>query len=211
MIDAEYLLQHSANLTAAGAFVFLYLGGFLPVPYDVIFVIVGYSTAVLGLPIPGVIAAVILATVGDDTTVFFLARAGHYLGQTIGIGGKAFKVVQRRMRKHAGRTIFVSRLVPGIRLLGTIAAATSGMSYGRFLTYDVPSGVIAGMTYLFLGYFLHSSVDDVIAGVTTVEHFIVIGIVTVIVAVIAYVALRWVAERREAAEDDGQDVPHGTA
>lgn len=61
--------------------------------------------------------------------------------------------VRRLIRRHGIWGVAVARLIPGLRNATVFAAATSRMSYGRFLWGLVPAAMIWSGLLLLLGWF----------------------------------------------------------
>ena len=69
--------------------------------------------------------------------------------------------VEDFFRRHGGKTIFIGRWVGFVRPLMPFTAGTSGMSYRRFLPYDVLGAGLWGATWCLLGYIFWRSFEQV--------------------------------------------------
>lgn len=163
-------------------------------------VIVFCETGLLaGFFLPGdslLVTAGLVASQGKLDIVFLnlLLMAAAVLGDSVGyaighfIGPKLFNredsfffrkaYVERThafFEKHGGKTIILARFVPIVRTFAPTVAGVGGMSYGKFLFYNVFGGVfwVAAMTLV--GYTLGRTVPNI------ERHMhLVVGIVIVV-------------------------------
>ena len=77
--------------------------------------------------------------------------------------------------KYGAKTIVLARFVPIVRTFAPTVAGVGGMTYGRFLSYNVLGGVLWVTSMLSIGYFLGHSVPNI------EKHLhVVVGIVIVV-------------------------------
>jgi membrane-associated protein len=60
----------------------------------------------------------------------------------------------RFYEKHGGKAIIIARFMPLVRTFVPVVAGVAGMSYPRFLLYNVVGGVAWVTSMTFIGYFL---------------------------------------------------------
>src|SRR5262249_39080086 len=144
--------------------------------YLILFVVVFLETGVVVTPfLPGdslLFAAGALAATGalDVGAIFLLLSlaavagdtANYWIGQKI--GPRAFSGQYRLLKrehlmrtqlfyeKHGGKTIFLARFIPIVRTFAPFVAGIGGMSYPRFLAYNLVGGVAWVAVCLFAGY-----------------------------------------------------------
>jgi membrane-associated protein len=147
-------------------------------PGDSILFIAGTVVAVAGLNVHLLVVALIIAAILGDSVNYAI---GHYVGPRVFHEPESrwFKReyllrTQAFYDKYGGITIIIGRFVPIIRTFAPFLAGVAGMSYQRFLSYNVV-GAIAWITSLVYAGYLFGNIPWVKENLT----FIVIGIVIV--------------------------------
>jgi len=149
-------------------------------------------------------AGALAATGGLDVWLLFLllsaaAVAGdtvnYWIGQRVGPRAFAGKIrflkrehldrTHQFYEKHGGKTIFLARFIPIIRTFAPFVAGIGGMSYPRFLAYNLVGGVVWVGVCLFAGYGFGN-----LPVVKENFSLVLMGIVTISVLPVAWEALR---------------------
>jgi undecaprenyl-diphosphatase len=112
------------------------------------------------------IGIVWIAIVIGDSIGFLI---GHKLGRSfVDRHGERFPTAKRHFarveqffRDHGGKSIFLGRWIGFARPLMPFTAGTSGMSYRRFLPYDILGAGTWGTTFCVLGYIFWRNFSDV--------------------------------------------------
>jgi membrane-associated protein len=145
--------------------------------YAILFVVIFAETGLVVCPfLPGdsilFIAGTVVATAGLDVHVLALVLAlAAVLGDSVNygvghyIGPKAFhrpdsrwfrqeylRRTQAFYDRYGGVTIIIGRFVPIIRTFAPFLAGVAGMSYRRFLSYNVIGGCVWIGLLVFAGY-----------------------------------------------------------
>lgn len=165
----------------------LLIGFFLP--GDSLLFTVGVVAHLGGLNIVAINLALIVAAVVGDAV-------GYYLGRQT--GAKIFERPDSRFfkrehllktqafyEKHGGKTIIYARFIPIIRTFAPFIAGVAGMSYPRFLSFNIFGGIGWVVLLTTTGYYL--------GGVPIVRaHFekVIIGIIVVSVLPVVFELLR---------------------
>ena len=147
-------------------------------PGDSILFIAGTVVATAELNIHVLVAILTAAAILGDTVNY---SVGHYIGPKVfdrpdsrWFRQEHLRRTQRFYDKYGGITIIIGRFVPIIRTFAPFLAGVAGMSYHRFLSFNVIGGLawIASLSYA--GY-LFGNIPWVKQNLT----LIVIGIVVV--------------------------------
>jgi len=147
-------------------------------PGDSILFISGTVVATASLNVHVLVGVLIAAAILGDSLNYAI---GHYIGPRIydRPDSRWFKQahLQRTQAfydKYGGITIIIGRFVPIIRTFAPFLAGVAGMSYHRFLSYNVVGGVLWISLLVYAGYLF--------GNIPWVKHnltLIVIGIVIV--------------------------------
>ena len=172
-----YLLVAFMAMAETAAF----LGFIAPGEFTIIFggVLAGEGTLSIQLLIGIAWASCVIG----DAIGFYL---GHRLGRRFALehGPKVrlteerFLKVEDFFRRHGGKTIFIGRWLGLVRPLMPFTAGASGMSYRRFLPYDVLGAGLWAATWCLLGYIFWQSFEQVAstAGRGTIAFAVLLGI-----------------------------------
>ena len=181
-----YALLFFVIFAETGLVVFPFLPG------DSILFIAGTIVATAGLSVHLLVVLLIIAAILGDSVNY---AVGHYIGPRIydKPDSRWFKQAhlqktQAFYDKFGGVTIIIGRFIPIIRTFAPFLAGVAGMTYRRFLSYNVVGGVLWIGLLVYAGYLFGN-----IPWVRQNLSLIVIGIV--IVSVIPALSTL-VAERR---------------
>jgi membrane-associated protein len=181
-----YALLFVVVFAETGLVVFPFLPG------DSILFIAGTIVATAGLSVHLLVALLIVAAILGDSVNY---AVGHYIGPKIYDKPDSRWFKQAHLRKtqafydrFGGVTIIIGRFIPIIRTFAPFLAGVAGMTYRRFLSYNVVGGVLWIGLLVYAGYLFGN-----IPWVKQNLSLIVIGIV--IVSLIPAVST-FVAERR---------------
>jgi membrane-associated protein len=147
-------------------------------PGDSILFIAGTIVAVAGLHIHILVAVLVIAAILGDSVNY---AVGHYIGPRVfhEPDSRWFKReyllrTQAFYDKYGGITIIIGRFVPIIRTFAPFLAGVAGMTYPRFLSYNVVGAAAWIMSLVYAGYLFGN-----IPWVKDNLSFIVIAIVVV--------------------------------
>ena len=170
----------------------------IPVPSELVVAPAAYHAAGGNL---NVVLVVLFATIGADIGASINYFVALYVGRPVIYSfansrwGKMCLLNQEKVEKseryfddHGIVASLTGRLVPGIRHLISLPAGLARMNYGKFLLYTTIGAGVWHSILALLGWYLHSIVPESELE-TTIEqynHYIVLGIVAVVVLVVAY-------------------------
>ena len=157
------LLRHWGYL---GAFVGIFIeeaGVPLPFPGDVFIVALGaagnHGDAAFLMTVLIVVAA---AVPGSATLLEISRRLGRpalqRVGHRIGYDEGRIARTERWLNTHGTMTVAFARLVPGLRMMVTVAAGALRMDRRSFLSGVAIAAMLWATLYYWLGYFLGASV-----------------------------------------------------
>ena len=125
-------------------------------PGDSILFIAGTVVATAGLNIHLLVALLIVAAILGDTVNY---SVGHYIGPRVFDKPDSRWFRQDHLRRtqafydrYGGVTIIIGRFVPIIRTFAPFLAGVAGMTYRRFLSYNVIGGIAWISSLVYAGY-----------------------------------------------------------
>jgi membrane-associated protein len=125
-------------------------------PGDSLLFAAGTFAALGALDLRLIIVLLVTAAIVGDTVNYWV---GAYLGPRAFSGNIRFlkrEYVDRThafYEKHGGKTIIMARFIPIIRTFAPFVAGVGGMSYPRFITYNVLGGILWVALFVLGGYF----------------------------------------------------------
>ena len=186
-----YAILFAIIFAETGLVVFPFLPG------DSILFISGTVVAVAGLNVHVLVVVLIVAAILGDSVNY---GVGHYIGPKVFHEPESrwFKrayllKTQAFYRKYGGLTIIIGRFAPIIRTFAPFLAGVAGMSYPRFLCYNVVGAVAWIASLVYAGY-LFGNIPWVKQNLT----WIVVGII--IVSLLPAISTI-IKERRESRPD----------
>lgn len=175
MSNWEFILPYLEHLSYAGIFITLaFLGSFIPLPEEVLLLVVGYIASLGYADIWIVIAVSLIAGISGDLILYWLSRRGNkvLLNFDPNNDKKRIDRYESLMENHGGKTIFTLRLIVGLRIFGPIVAGSSKVPWREFVYYDSLALVVYFPTLILIGYHFHNSLQDLISDVGILSHFI---------------------------------------
>lgn len=99
----------------------------------------------------GLAADVLFYYVGRRFGLGFLVRATARLPKLMRFGPERQGELERLLDRHAFKTVFISRISPGLRNLFSYTAGAARLPLGRFLGGVVPGGLLVSVFFVGLG------------------------------------------------------------
>ncbi len=173
-------------LLTAGETAFL-LG--MVLPGELAAVIGGAIASGSRVPIAGILAAAILGSATGDSI-------GYHLGRKYGrryFTGKRRKKwarARQRLRQRGARAVFLGRFTPFLRSIVPPAAGAARMEYRRFLPWSVAAAILWGGGSTLFGYFVGRIVGRNSEKLVRFAHRFSLGIVVLVAALAGLYFLR---------------------
>jgi len=189
MNNWEFLVPYLEHLSYVGIFITLaFLGHFIPLPEEVLLLIVGYIVSLGFGNLWMVIVISLIAGASGDVLLYWLSKNGNKLLSRFDHNKDKKKIAryERLMNDHGGKTIFTFRLIVGLRFFGPVVAGSANVSWSKFIFYDL---LALSAFYPFLiitGYLFHSNLQNLINDVSILSHvifFAVVGLFAIVLSV----------------------------
>lgn len=169
---------------------------FPPIPSELILTFAGFLTTSSQLTIVG---AIIAATVGAGIGAAVLYWVGTFLdmdrleqlvnsrlGRMLHLRLKDFEKAEYHFTKHGRLAVFLGRFVPVVRSLISVPAGMTKMPFGTFMLYSLAGAGIWNTVLIVLGHYAGQAWKQVIVWADDFKIVVVIIVVLVAVAWLAY-------------------------
>jgi len=179
-------LEHISYL---GTFVLMVLSGHLvPVPEEVILLLVGYASGIGLSNVYLTVAFAVLGVVTGDSLLFYLSRHGSRYVEKLKkrIAPAKIEKYEKMMNAHTGKTIFLSRFIVGLRFFSPLLAGMLKIKWQTFLTYNIPAVILYVSFIIFLGYHFNTDIVRMITEIKLARHLIFMLLITVIGLLLSY-------------------------
>jgi len=181
--------------TYLGVAVATALGGLvIPIPEEAVLLLVGYGTATGLTTFWPTIVVCWLSLLCSDFIIFSLSRHGSRLLFRVQnrISQTKFHTYEEHMKLHAGKTIFVLRFTPGLRLLSMLLAGSRHIKTRTFIYADALALSIYVPLAIFIGFHFHANLTRIITQVQAVRHALsLIAVLIVGILIVLFVRKRF--------------------
>jgi membrane protein DedA with SNARE-associated domain len=163
---SSFLDRH--GLLAAFVFLLIEEGGVpVPVPGDVLMLILGVHARQGTVLLWQAVAVTWLGTMIGSTFLYFAARiAGRDLvyryGRFIRLTPERLDKAERWLKQHGTRAVFLGRLVPGLRIVTAVACGVFEIPFSVFFPAMSLGALLYILVYTLLGFYLGQPVLDLL-------------------------------------------------
>lgn len=166
LATSSFLNRH--GLLAAFVFLLIEEGGVpVPVPGDVLMLVLGVHAREGGVGLWQAIAATWFGTMLGSTFLYTASRvAGRGLvyryGRFIRLTPERLDSAEGWLKQHGTRAVFLGRLIPGLRIVTAVACGVFEVPFKVFFPAMAVGALIYIVVYTLLGYFLGPPVLDLL-------------------------------------------------
>ncbi len=187
-MGVELGIPYLAELSYVAIPLVLLLGsiGILPVPEEVILLVIGYAAFAKLFSLPIAMLVAIASVIFVDNLHFYLSSQGHWLLRRF-LNGKMLERVQYAIDQHGSLSVWIARFIPGMRILTPWVAGTSGMRWRKFALANALGAAIQTPIMVWIGFALGPHVENVIAVAQSVDA--AIPLILLIVFVLAAILI----------------------
>src|SRR5438067_6891130 len=163
---SSFLNEH--GLLAAFVFLLIEEAGVpVPVPGDVLMLILGLHAREGSVPLWQAVAATWLGTIIGSTFLYYASRmAGRGLvyryGRFIRLTPERLDSTEQWLKQHGSRAVFLGRLVPGLRIVTAVACGVFEVPFRAFFPAMSIGALAYIVVYTLLGYYLGRPVLSVL-------------------------------------------------
>ena len=130
----------------------------IPLPGETALITAGVLASQGRLSLPLVIAAAAAGAIIGDNFGYLLGRKGarrllERPGRLEGSAGPSSAEARRSSRGHGGKTVFLGRWLPFLRITAAWLAGANRMHWPKFLAWNAAGGIAWAVSIGLLGYF----------------------------------------------------------
>jgi membrane protein DedA with SNARE-associated domain len=158
LATSSFLNRH--GLIAAFVFLLIEEGGVpVPVPGDVLMLVLGVHAREGSVPLWQAVGVTWLGTIIGSSLLYVASRiAGRGLvyryGRFIRLTPERLDNAEHWLNQHGSRAVFLGRLVPGLRIVTTVACGVFDVPFRVFFPAMSVGALLYILVYTLLGYFL---------------------------------------------------------
>lgn len=156
------------------------------VPSSIILVAMGFFASEGTFHVTDLIWAASFGAVLGDSIGYYLGKyKNNKLSQSsnIFLNPKYIEKANKYFENHGGKSVFLGRFIGILRPFVAFVAGRHHMKYGRFIFYNVTSGLLWSSIYILLGYYFADHIKKVFMWMNVSSYIFLIGIVVVTSAV----------------------------
>jgi len=174
----------------------------LPIPSEIVLPFSGYLVSMGQLNFGVTILVATVAALAGSLVDYYIGMKGvevltkyRILGRTL-FSANQIAYAGNWFNKHGSLTIFLARLVPGIRTLISFPAGATKMPMAKFLVFTTAGCLLWNSLLIYVGFYLGTNWT----GVASFSHYILIAVVA---GLLVLIALYLVRRRKRKARTSG--------
>ena len=196
-----FFVEHGSYALMTGALVAAGLG--LPLPEDIVMI----SGAILAqrhiTDLRLTVVALVLGVFLGDSALFLVARRvgpaiyrWRWIARVLPQARREW--IEAKIARYGGLVVFAARHVAGLRGPTFAIAAIHGISYPRFIAWDLLALTISLPVWMAMGWFFSDSLDQLASHTATAEEAFSLGAIALVLLVVAAHAVTGLLRRRAA-------------
>ncbi len=174
MIPEIYLISMVENLSYLGIFIFAIFSGYVvPIPEEIILLIVGYMAYAEIIHIWPAIFVVIIAFIIGDNVLYRLTLKNNKWVTKLIHEVFSLKIVSKNralLERHLDVTIFLTRFLPFMRFVGPVFAGYVKAKQKTFMIYNTLAILIYAPLVIWLGYYFNGYLLDILDFIGQFKH-----------------------------------------
>ena len=165
-----------------GVFLCVFIGNLgIPVPEETVLLVAGFLAGRGDLSLEPLYLVGIGSAVVGDCCGFLFGRTGgqrlfERLAQRFAFVRTRYERLQTFFKTHGSKAVFMARFVAGARFMAGPMAGAAGMSFLRFLGWNVSGALIWCSLIITVGYLLGDELEWIAQIVHTASHWLALGV-----------------------------------
>ncbi len=193
MAPTEFFIQYIEHFSYLGIFLFLvFAGHFLPIPEEVILLVVGYLSADGVLQLPIAMAVTVVALLIGDNIMYRLAQLPYPWAERVRArvyGMRYIKAHRAYLEKHVRMVVLVTRMLPFLRFVGPVMAGSLYLPKAEFQKYNFIGMIAYTPLVIMAGYWGHDFLSELMVGFDDLKKLVltlasIVGVALVIHAIL---------------------------
>lgn len=173
-----FFINSVEHFSYIGIFLFAIFSGYIvPIPEEIILLIVGYMVSVdLVHFFPAVLVVILAFMIGDNILYRLTLRNNKYVTKFIH-DVLSLKIIARHrgyLERHIGLAIFLTRFIPFMRFVGPIFAGYVKAKEKIFFIFNTLAIIIYAPLFIWVGYFFNEYFEYFVNQIIKIRHFAVI-------------------------------------
>jgi membrane protein DedA with SNARE-associated domain len=165
-----------------GVFICVFIGNLgIPVPEETVLLAAGFLAGRGDLSLePLYLVGIGRAVTGDCCGFLFGRTSGQRLferlSQRFAFVRTRYERLQTFFKTHGSKAVFMARFVAGARFMAGPMAGAAGMSFLRFLGWNVSGALIWCSLMITIGYLVGDELESVAHAVHSASHWVALGV-----------------------------------
>jgi membrane protein DedA with SNARE-associated domain len=165
-----------------GVFICVFIGNLgIPVPEETILLVAGFLAGRGDLSLEPLYLVGIGSAVSGDCFGFFFGRTGgqrllERLAQRFAFVRARYQRLQTFFIVHGAKAVFMARFVAGARFMAGPMAGAAGMSFPRFLGWNVSGALVWCSLMITVGYLVGDELEWVAHVLHAASHWLALGV-----------------------------------
>ena len=177
MQTTQTLIAHLSNLSYLSIYgISIIANVFIPVPEEVVLLALGYVARAGHTSIYILIPIVMAGLLTSDIVMFILSQKKNRIVTYFYKKFFAHRLSDKQswIDDNIESVIFFSRFLIQLRFLGPFLAGQHGVSWKKFLTYELLALIIYVPLVLWCGWYFHGRIEAITAGIGIIRNSILI-------------------------------------
>ena len=161
----------------------LFSGYFIPIPEEIILLIIGFMawSHMIHLT-PAIFVVIIAFIIGDNILYRLTLKHNKHVNKLIH-EVLSIKIISKRrefLEKHIGATIFASRFMPFLRFVGPVFSGYVKANEKKFMFFNTLAIIIYAPFVVWVGYFFNEYFSLIAMEIGKIKHILFILVLIII-------------------------------
>lgn len=175
MPSSDFIIVYLDSLSYLGIF-FVFLFYFIPIPEEVLLLGIGYLVDIGDLNVYMAVMVSVAGIMVADNMWYWLGRSHSKITVNLRkkIGEEKAVFYEKMFKKHTGKYIFLSRFIPGARIMGPIIAGSININKKHFWFFNILTVLFYAPIFIFIGYFFNYNLESLLKEIISIKHIVFI-------------------------------------
>lgn len=181
MLSFDLIIGYLDSLSYLGIF-FVFLFYFIPIPEEVLLLGIGYLVDIGDLNVYMAVAVSIVGIMAADNMWYWLGRSHSKVTLKLRkkIGEEKIMFYEKMLKKHTGKYVFLSRFIPGARIIGPSLAGSMNLNKNHFWFFNILAVLSYAPIFIFIGYFFNYNLEILLREIISIRHIVFILFISIV-------------------------------